>query len=60
MNPQLAAAINTQEDWTFEECQGLAVQFSLKTRYVIACVYAEGKVYIDGKRDTATAKQQND
>ena len=50
MNPKLMAEIDRQEDWTFEEVLGLANQFSLKTRYVIACVHSRGKRYIDGKR----------
>ena len=48
------AAIDQQDDWTFEEVLGLANQFSLKTRYVIACVHSRGKSYIDGKRSDKT------
>lgn len=50
MDPKLIDRINSQIDWTFLECQGLAAEFSLKTRYVIAAVLSQGKDYIDGPR----------
>ncbi len=33
--------------WTFRECVGLAAEFNLKTRAVIAMVYACGAEYLD-------------
>lgn len=50
MDSKLIERINSQADWTFLECQGLAAEFSLKTRYVIVAVIAEGRTYIDGAR----------
>ena len=48
MNPELEKRIAEKDDWTFPECVGLATEFSLKTRAVIAFVMMQGKNYIDG------------
>lgn len=50
MNPNLVARVNEQEDWTFQEVLGLAADFNLKPRFVIAVILANGKNYIDGER----------
>lgn len=47
MNTELERIIDGQEVWTFKECLGLANDFGLKVRFVIATVYARGKRYID-------------
>ena len=48
MNPDLEKRIAEKDDWTFPECVGLATEFSIKTRAVIAFVMMQGKNYIEG------------
>ena len=48
MHEALIKRIETQETWTFQECVGLAAEFSMKTRAVIAFVMMQGKDYVDG------------
>ena len=50
MNPELISKINEQEAWTFQEVLGLAADFNLKPRFVIAFILANGKIYIDGAK----------
>lgn len=40
--------IEEQEVWTFEDCLGLASEFNMKPRMIIAMVMAAGKQYRDG------------
>jgi len=47
MNEELEKRIDAQEVWTFRECLGLAVDFGIKTRMVIALVLMKGKQYVD-------------
>ena len=47
MYEELEKRIDEQEVWTFRECLGLAVDFGLKTRMVIAQVLMQGKEYVD-------------
>lgn len=47
MNPELVARIAAKDTWTFRECVGLASEFNLKPRYVIAFLLSQGKTYID-------------
>ncbi len=47
MNDSLNSRIDSQDEWTFAECLGLAAQFNLKVRFVIAMVFSRGKRYID-------------
>lgn len=51
MHPNLIARINEQENWTFQEVLGLAADFNLKPRFVIAFILANGKNYLDGDRN---------
>lgn len=50
MNSNLVARVNEQDDWTFQEVLGLAADFNLKPRFIIAVILANGKNYIDGER----------
>ena len=47
MQEELEERIRGQEVWTFKECVGLAAEYNLKTRFVIAMVLATGKDYVD-------------
>ena len=47
MNKNIEERIRSQSVWTFRECVGLAAEFNLKTRAVIAMVYACGREYLD-------------
>jgi len=51
MYEELEKRIDEQEVWTFRECLGLAVDFGLKTRMVIAQVLMQGKEYVDHEND---------
>jgi hypothetical protein len=51
MYEELEKRIDEQEVWTFRECLGLAVDFGLKTRMVIAQVLMQGKEYVDHETD---------
>jgi len=44
---ELEQRIAAKDAWTFKECLGLAVEFSVKTRMVILLVLAQGKTYTD-------------
>ncbi|MEE2785123.1 MAG: hypothetical protein VYE04_17295 [Pseudomonadota bacterium] len=50
INPELVRKINEQEAWTFQEVLGLAADFNMKPRFVIAFILANGKNYIDGEK----------
>ena len=60
MNLELEKRIAEKDDWTFPECVGLASEFSMKTRAVIAYVVIQGKNYIDGPQETKTRKDTGD
>lgn len=45
--PSLQERIKDQESWTFSECVGLAGDYNMKVRMVIATVYAAGKTYVE-------------
>ncbi len=47
MTQSLHDRINQQCEWTFRECLGLATEFNVKVRVVVATVLAQGKHYID-------------
>jgi len=47
MDEELEKRIDAQDVWTFRECVGLAVDFGMKTRMVIALVLMKGKEYVD-------------
>ena len=47
MKPGLEQRIAEKENWTFSDCVGLATEFGLKTRAVIAFIMLQGKNYID-------------
>lgn len=58
MNPDLEKRIAEKDNWTFQECVGLAAEFSIKTRAVIAFVMMQGKNYID--RGTSSSPSSSD
>lgn len=43
----LVERIAEQDEWTFDECLGLAAEFNVKVRFVIAMVFSQGKSYLD-------------
>ena len=45
--PSLQERISEQDAWTFSECLGLATDYNMKVRMVIAMVYAAGKTYVE-------------
>ena len=49
MNPRLEERIEAHDTWTFQECVGLAAEFNMKTRAVIALVMMKGKTYVDNE-----------
>ncbi|MBT7335782.1 MAG: hypothetical protein HN856_15490 [Gammaproteobacteria bacterium] len=49
MNAELRRRIDQKDRWTFKECLGLAADFDVKVRFVIALVLSEGKTYTDGE-----------
>ena len=49
MNAELERRIESQDAWTFRECLGLAAEFDVKVRMVVALVMAKGKHYTDGE-----------
>ena len=56
MNDELERRINEKDQWTFKECLGLASEFSTKTRFIVAMVLAQGKIYIDGSDSSTKTK----
>ena len=52
MKPGLEQKIAEKDSWTFSECVGLAAEYGMKTRAVIAYVMLQGKHYIDGPEAT--------
>ena len=48
MYEELQQEISKQESWTFKECLGLAAEYGVRTRLVVALVLASGKNYVDG------------
>ncbi|HCC43878.1 MAG TPA: hypothetical protein DEQ32_05750 [Gammaproteobacteria bacterium] len=59
MKPGLEQRIAEKENWTFSDCVGLATEFGLKTRAVIAFIMLQGKNYIDGPEDNAKPDSSN-
>ena len=55
--PSLQDHIKGQEAWTFSECVGLADDYNMKVRMVIATVYAAGKTYVE--RDLKAPEPKN-
>ncbi len=47
LNPELTARIEAEPCWTFRQCAGLAAEFGIKPRVVIAMVMMLGKEYRD-------------
>ena len=45
--PSLQERIQEQDSWTFSECLGLATDYNMKVRMVIAMVYAAGRSYVE-------------
>lgn len=45
--------IEEKDVWTFHDCQGLAAEFGVKTRYIIGLVFMKGKEYIDASHEVA-------
>ncbi len=43
----LPERIAEQDEWTFDECLGLAAEFNVKVRFVIAMVFSQGRSYLD-------------
>ena len=56
MNPELEKRIDAKDTWSFRECVGLASEFNLKPRYVIAFILSKGKNYIDHEEKTGEEK----
>jgi hypothetical protein len=49
MSEDLDERIQSQDEWTFRECVGLASEFGLKARTVVVMVLGAGKRYVDGE-----------
>ena len=47
LTEEIEKRIETREVWTYHDCQGLATEFKVKTRYVIGLVFMKGKEYVD-------------
>jgi len=47
MKPELEKRIAEKDDWTFDECVGLAQEFGMKTRAVIVYIMMVGKNYVE-------------
>ena len=47
MSDPIEKRIEEKEVWTFHDCQGLAAEYGVKTRYVIGLVFMKGKEYVD-------------
>ena len=45
MPESLTERIDAKETWTFAQCLGLASEYNVKVRVVIATVFARGKQY---------------
>ncbi len=54
----LQERINQQDAWTFPECLGLASDYNMKVRMVIAMVYAAGKTYVERDLQVSDADPQ--
>ena len=39
--------IASKDVWTYNECEGLAAEFNVKTRMIILMVHELGKTYVD-------------
>lgn len=53
MNPELVKRIDSRDTWTFDECLGLASEFGIKPRAVIALVMMNGKTYVELPADSS-------
>ena len=51
MKQPIEERIRTQARWTFRECVGLASEYNMKTRAVIAMVMMLGAEYVDHEAD---------
>lgn len=49
MSQTLEERIAEKEEWTFQDCLGLATEFNLKPRAIVAMVFEQGKSYVDGE-----------
>ena len=49
MDKTLEERIEEQDEWTFQECLGLAAEYGEKPRMVVIMVLAAGKNYVDGE-----------
>ena len=47
LTEEIEKRIEAKDVWNFHDCQGLAVEFGVKTRYVIALVFMKGKEYVE-------------
>ena len=54
----LEQRIDDQDDWTFQECLGLAAEYGVKTRVVVVTVLSRGKGYLEGQRPAGSASDQ--
>jgi len=55
----LQQRIDQQDTWTFSECLGLASDYNMKIRMVIAMVYAAGKTYVERDLQSSATKSQD-
>ncbi len=55
--PSLQERIKGQDSWTFSECVGLAGDYNMKVRMVIATVYAAGKTYVERDLQSPSPKE---
>ncbi len=59
MNEQLEQKIRSRPRWTFQECAGLASEYNVKTRAVIAMVMMCGAEYVDHTPTSPPQRRSN-